>query len=210
MNKNRLENFSDGVFSIAATLLILNVKIPDTHRFNNQKLNINLLVSLPHLATFAFSFIVIGVFWVAHHRIFSFVKIPDGTLLWLNIFYLLFVATIPFSASILSENPFLPTAILLYTVTLFIIALMHFILLHYLLRNEHLKHEALTEDLYRSAKKIAVIAPICYIIAAVGSFINVYISFFAIAFAIVYSIFLPGKGKIEEQIISTAREEENK
>ena len=85
MNKNRLENFSDGVFSIAATLLILNVKIPDTHRFNNQKLNINLLGSLPHLATFAFSFIVIGVFWVAHHRIFSFVKIPDGTLLWLNI-----------------------------------------------------------------------------------------------------------------------------
>ena len=87
---------------------------------------------------------------------------------------------------------------------------MHFILLHYLLRNEHLKHEALTEDLYRSAKKIAVIAPICYIIAAVGSFINVYISFFAIAFAIVYSIFLPGKGKLEEQLISTAREEENK
>ena len=96
MHKTRLENFSDGVFAIAVTLLILGVKIPDTKNFNNTKLNHSLWSSIPHLATFAFSFLVIGVFWVAHNRIFSFVKILDSTLLWLNIVYLLFVAVIPY------------------------------------------------------------------------------------------------------------------
>jgi uncharacterized membrane protein len=153
MNKNRLENFSDGVFAIAVTLLILNVRFPNTKYVSNQHLNDLLIGIVPHLLTFAFSFLVIGVFWISHHRIFSFVRILDSTLLWLNILYLLFIAIIPLTAAILSENPFLPTAILLYTITLLIIALMHFILLEYILRNKVLKHEALTRDIYKSARQ---------------------------------------------------------
>src|SRR6195952_3207775 len=140
MNKNRLENFSDGVFAIAVTLLILNVRIPDAQNLNNHSLNHTLVKLLPRVITFAFSFLVIGVFWVAHHRIFSFVKILDSTILWLNILYLLFVAMIPFPAAILSENPLLPTAILFYCITLLVIALMHFVLLEYAIRNDHIKH----------------------------------------------------------------------
>src|ERR1700759_2537664 len=104
MNKNRLENFSDGVFAIAVTLLILNVRIPmDLNKFTKHDLNQMLLRMFPRLLNFAFSFLVIGVFWVAHHRIFSFVRVLDNTLLWLNIVYLLFVAIIPLTSSLISE-----------------------------------------------------------------------------------------------------------
>lgn len=207
MNKNRLENFSDGVFAIAVTLLILNVRFPDTKYVSNHHLNDLLIGIVPHLVTFAFSFLVIGVFWISHHRIFSFVRILDSTLLWLNILYLLFIAIIPLTAAILSENPFLPTAILLYTITLLIIALMHFVLLEYILRNKTLKHEALTRDIYKSAQRTAIVGPICYIAAAGASFINVYVSFCFILGAMVFYIFFSGKNKVEERMIIVAKKE---
>jgi len=207
MNKNRLENFSDGVFSIAVTLLILNVRIPDAKNLDNHHLNHALYNVIPHALTFIFSFLAIGVFWVAHHRIFSFVKVLNSTLLWLNIFYLLFVAMIPYPAAVLSENPFLPTAILLYSITLLIIALMHFILLQYMLQNKTLKHEALTTDIYISAQKTATVGPICYIIAAIAGYFNVYVSFFFILAAMVFYIFFSGKNKVEEKLITVARKE---
>ena len=84
MNKNRLENFSDGVFAIAVTLLVLNIKLPNIKNLSNHQLNHTLMFVAPHLVTFIFSFLVIGVFWIAHHRIFSFVNVLDSTLLWLS------------------------------------------------------------------------------------------------------------------------------
>lgn len=207
MNKNRLENFSDGVFAIAVTLLILNVRIPDTKYMDNYHLNRDLVRIIPHTVTFIFTFLVIGVFWVEHHRIFSFVKVLNSRLLWLNILYLLFVAMIPLPAAIISENPFLPTAILFYTTTLLIIALLHLIVLQYMLQNKQLKHEALTKDIYRAAQKNAVVGPICYVLAAAASFVNVYISFFFILAAMIFHIFFTARSKVETRLVNAAAKE---
>jgi uncharacterized membrane protein len=207
MNKNRLENFSDGVFAIAVTLLILNVEIPDTRELDNRQLNAALYDAIPRLITFAFSFLVIGVFWVAHHRIFSFVKVLDNTLLWLNILYLLFVAITPLASVVLSENHLLPTAILFYTSTLLLISIMHFFLLEYILRHKDLKHKALTRDVYRSAQKTAVVGPLCYISAAAASWINAYVSFSFIICAMLFYIFFSAKGKVEKQMLIAAKKE---
>jgi uncharacterized membrane protein len=211
MNKNRLENFSDGVFAFAVTLLVLNIHIPlrtSVHPgLTNNQLNHILIDIYPRVGTFAFSFLVIGVFWIAHHRIFGFVRILDSTLLWLNILYLLFIALIPVAAGIISEYPFLPTAILLYSITLLIIAFMHFVILEYILRNRALKHEALTKAVYKSAQRTAIVGPICYIAAAATSFINVYISLVFIVGAMIFYIFFSGKGKMEETVITVAKKE---
>ncbi len=139
MNKNRLEAFSDGVFAIAITLLVLNVKVPNKQNITNAELNNILAASTNQLLSFGFSFLVIGVFWVAHHRIFSFAKVVDTTLIWLNIIYLMFIATIPFPASILADNFFLPTTILLYTGTLFVISILNYIMFRYIINNEKIK-----------------------------------------------------------------------
>jgi uncharacterized membrane protein len=208
MNKNRLENFSDGVFAIAVTLLILDVRIPvDLHKFTNRDLNGMLWHLLPRLVSFAFSFLVIGMFWVAHHRIFSFVRVPNNTLLWLNILYLLFVAIIPVTSSLISENPFLTSSVLFYTINLFVIAIMHLILLEYILNHRTLKHEALTKDIYRSALRTAIVGPVCYVLAAAASFISGYISLGFIIGAVLFYIFFSGRSKVEEKMVSVARKE---
>src|SRR6202012_3858722 len=208
MNKNRLENFSDGVFAIAVTLLILNVRIPMAlNKFTNKELNNILWRLLPRLLNFGFSFLVIGMFWVAHHRIFSFVRVLNNTLLWLNIIYLLFVAIIPITSSLISENPFLPTSVLFYTINLFVIAVMHLILLEYILNHRTLKHEALTTDIYKSALRTAIVGPICYVLAAASSFVSGYISLAFIIGAMLYYIFFSGRTKVEEKMISVARKE---
>ena len=178
MNKNRLEAFSDGVFAIVITLLILNVKVPDVHIKDNGQLNHIIFAALPKLLSFGFSFLVIGIFWIAHHRIFSFAKVVDTPLLWLNLVYLMFNALVPFPASILADNFFLPTTILIYTGTLFLISLMHFIILEYIIRNEDVKHEALTKSIYRSAIRSAVTGPVCFLLAGASCFISAYLSLF--------------------------------
>lgn len=207
MNKNRLEAFSDGVFAIVITLLILNVKVPDIHITNNGQLNHIIFAALPKLLSFAFSFLVIGIFWIAHHRIFSFVKVVDTPLLWLNLVYLMFNALVPFPASILADNFFLPTTILFYTGTLFLISMMHFIILEYIIRHEDIKHEALTKDIYRSATKSAIIGPACFILAGASCFISAYLSLFFIVFALFFSIFIIGRNKVSKKLIDVAKEE---
>lgn len=171
---------------------------------NNAQLYHILYNALPPLASFGFSFIVIGVFWVAHHRIFTFVEIPNRTLLWLNILYLLFIAVVPLSAGILSENPLLPTAIFIYAATLFIIAIMHLVLLRYILSESRVKHEALTPSTYKTAARIAIVGPICYLLAAILSFVSVYLSFFLIISALIFYIFFSGKNKVEDKMINIA------
>ena len=207
MNKNRLEAFSDGVFAIAITLLILNVKVPDKQNINNEHLNQILRNATPKLLSFAFSFLVIGVFWVAHHRIFSFAKVVNTPLLWLNIIYLMFIALIPFPASILADNFFLTTTILLYTGNLLIISILNFIILEYITQTESIKHEAFTKEVYRSAIKTAIIGPVCYILAAASSFISVYLSLFFMTCALFFYIFISGKNTMSQKLIDVAKED---
>jgi uncharacterized membrane protein len=200
MNKNRLENFSDGVFAFAGTLLIINVKMPDTKGLTNEGLNQVLFNAGPHVITFAFTFLVVGIFWVAHQRIFRFAKVLDSTLIWLNILYLLFIVTIPLPTAVLSGNPFLPTAIIFYSASLFIVGGMHFLLLGYIYRRPHLKLDTLTPEVYHSMRKIALVGPVFYVFAAAASFINVYISFVAIVAVIFYYIFMVRRSKTEKGI----------
>ncbi len=207
MNKNRLEAFSDGVFAIAITLLILNVKVPDKQNISNGQLNRILISAAPKLLSFSFSFLVIGVFWVAHHRIFSFVKVVNTPLLWMNILYLMFIALVPFPASILADNFFLTTTILLYTGTLFIISMLNFSILKYIVKNDTVKHEALTKEVYHSAIKTAIIGPVCYIFAAVSCFISVYLSLFFMTCALIFYIFFSGNNTMSKKLIDVAKED---
>ena len=98
MSPARTEAFSDGVFSIAATLLVLDLKVPAA--------NGDLLSALAHLwpayASYAVSFLTIGIIWMNHHTIFAHLRRVDRPLQVLNLLLLLVVALIPFPTSILA------------------------------------------------------------------------------------------------------------
>jgi uncharacterized membrane protein len=100
VRKERLETFADGVFAIAATLLILNVELPD----GGGSLRHELVHLWPAYAAYAVSFLVIGVIWVNHHEILSLVSHTDRTFLFLNVFFLLAVAFLPFPTRVLANN----------------------------------------------------------------------------------------------------------
>jgi uncharacterized membrane protein len=111
MEKNRLEAFSDGVFAIVITLMVFEIKIPHV---DTLQLNSALVRVLPKILAFVLSFIIIGVYWVAHHNMLFFIKSVDRTALWLNNLVLLTVALIPFPTALLGDYPYVATPAILY------------------------------------------------------------------------------------------------
>lgn len=109
MNKTRLEAFSDGVFAIVITLLVLEVRPSGGGGGLDMFLH-----ALPHMLTFALSFVLVGVYWVAHHNMLHFVREADRGLLWLNLFLLLAVAFIPFPAALLGAAHADPASVRVY------------------------------------------------------------------------------------------------
>jgi uncharacterized membrane protein len=120
---NRLLGFSDGVFAIAITLLILNIELPEST--GSAAVGISQLLEVwPDILSYVISFLVIGNYWIGHRGIFDDVESYDGTLLWLNIIYLMFIAFIPFSTSLIGEFPgSVPVIVYAGTITLTSIAL---------------------------------------------------------------------------------------
>src|SRR5580693_7349125 len=101
----RLILFSDAVFAIAITLLVIDLKIPEIPRplVTETKLVESLAALIPKFAGFLVSFFIIGLFWTIHHRMFGYVVNYHPKLLWLNLIFLLFIVTMPFSTSFYSE-----------------------------------------------------------------------------------------------------------
>jgi TMEM175 potassium channel family protein len=98
----RIVAFSDGVFAIAITLLVLALDIPD--HLHGESVGEALWDQRENLLAYALSFAVIGRFWVVHHRFFSEVTGFDGRLLSINIFYLAWIVLIPFSSKVLGDH----------------------------------------------------------------------------------------------------------
>jgi len=113
---SRIVAFSDGVFAIAITLLVLNLGVPE--RIRSDDLAKYLLEQWPDLLAYVISFAVIGRFWIVHHRFFASVVGFDGRLLGFNLFYLGWVALFPFSAQVLGDHGGDSAAIVLYSINL--------------------------------------------------------------------------------------------
>lgn len=99
METSRLETFSDGVFAIAATLLILDVSLPagGTGSLAHQLAHL-----WPSYAGYAVSFVTIGVMWINHHAVFKLIDHIDRTFLTINVIFLLLIAFVPFPTHVLA------------------------------------------------------------------------------------------------------------
>ncbi|MGF1429029.1 TMEM175 family protein [Kitasatospora sp. LaBMicrA B282] len=104
----RVEAFSDGVFAIAITLLVLDIKVPVAD--GARELWHALGAEWPAYCAYLVSFLVIGVMWVNHHTVFSYIARVDRTLVFLNLLLLLVVAALPFPTALLAENLRRPAA----------------------------------------------------------------------------------------------------
>jgi len=123
---SRIVAFSDGVFAIAITLLVLSLHIPE--QLHGESLGSALWDQRQDLLAYAISFAVIGRFWVIHHRFFGDVTGFDGRLLGLNILYLAWIVLIPFSSEVLGDHGGDADAIVLYAVNLAAVALLGWVM----------------------------------------------------------------------------------
>jgi uncharacterized membrane protein len=113
---SRIVAFSDGVFAIAITLLVLNLTVDKG--LSGKQLTDALVDNWDNLVAYGISFAVIGRFWIVHHRMFSEVKAFDGRLLGLNLFYLAWIVLIPFSSQVLGDYGGETPSVVLYSVNL--------------------------------------------------------------------------------------------
>jgi uncharacterized membrane protein len=101
---SRLLALSDGVFAIAMTLLVLNVPVPQLPAAaTDEQVRKAFFDVLPNIAVFVLSFLLVGVYWLVHHRQFMTVRSIDQRLAWLNLIALLTVCLMPFTTSFFSR-----------------------------------------------------------------------------------------------------------
>ena len=167
----RLILFSDAVFAIAITLLVIEIKIPELpHDSVSEN---ELLKSLGHLVPkfigFVVSFLLIGQYWLVHHRMFGYVTNFSASLIWLNILYLLVVALMPFSTGFYSEYAMSETMtpVIFYTANIACIGIINFIMWRYISKPERKLTENLTQPLARFFSARALAVPVIFIIFAI-------------------------------------------
>lgn len=169
----RLLFFSDGVFAICITLLIIEIKVPELQEFTDHALWENLRESGLKFLGFLISFGVVGHYWSVHHRIFGYVKKYTATLLWLNLGFLLSIVTLPFSSGLVGEfsayeEMQIPYAI--YAINICLTALMNTWLWNYV---SNPKRNLLTRKLSASRRKLGVyrslIIPFVFILSMLVS-----------------------------------------
>lgn len=168
VNKNRLEQFSDGVFAIAITLLALELKVP--HLLNTEigKSIKELIPLIPNIATFILSFLTIAIFWVNHHQMTRNIETVSRRVVWSNILFLMFVTLIPFATSVVTENPSNMLSVLTYSFILFGNSLSFTVLRIFI----H-KHEGRKSIAFRRS----MVGPIIYGFAVISSIISIDIAY---------------------------------
>lgn len=169
--KARLEQFSDGVFAIAITLLALELHVPLLHSTGIRDASRELAPLVPTLLTFVLSFVAIAIFWVNHHQLSLSMGRISRRILWTNIFFLLFITLIPFVTQATSINTHHPLAIVAYSIVLFG-ASTFFTLLRYFV------HTGAGETRFPMVRSF--VGPAFYLLAIIGAFASVWCSYAAL------------------------------
>jgi len=163
VNTERLQSFSDNVFAVAVTLLVLNIPIPRHGSLGQQ-----IADQWPAYAAYVLSFATVGVLWVNHHALLDHVVKADKGLLYLNLLLLLFVVLVPHPTGLLAgylrdthENARL--AVALYGGTMFVTALCFSALWAYVAWKRHLAHPHAQPGLGAEVRR-SVAAPVAYLI----------------------------------------------
>ena len=132
-SSERLKALSDGVFAIILTILVLELKVPP--HLPHKSLLEAFHELRPTLIAWVISFLITGMYWVAHRDIFARVRIVDRDLVWLNLLFLLPCALIPFAASVLGEYPGDSRAVQVYGGVLILCSLLRLALYGFVVRH---------------------------------------------------------------------------
>lgn len=174
MTKGRLEAFSDGVFAIAITLLVLDLTVPKGHP--DGELWAALGREWPSYFAYLVSFLVIGIIWVNHHTVFEKVRAVDRAVLFANLALLLFVSVIPFPTRLVAEyltsSADARVAVAIYSTTMLATGLSYGALWLVITRDAGLLHAHLDRAAQRAAIRRFGLGNVVYLLTIGLSFLN--------------------------------------
>ena len=186
---SRIEAFSDGVFAIAITLLILDIKVPP----GDPGLGAALMRQWPAYVAYLISFWFIGIMWVNHHRLFTHIHKADNALMFLNLLLLLGISAVPFPTALVAahfHSPDRVIAVAVFNGLYVVLALFFNALWRYSVRAK-LLNSALMESAASISRQYAV-GPLAYLICFALTWISIPASLIMnIALAIFFAI--PGR-----------------
>jgi uncharacterized membrane protein len=199
MNKTRVEAFSDGVFAIAITLLVLTIAQPGARGYLD--LRHQLLQRWPSLAAYVVSFVVIGIMWVNHHTVFSHLRSVDRGLFYWNLVLLMSIVFIPYPTEVFGEALRLhqgaKTAAVLYSITMTLNALMWSGLWLHASRGRRLLHDEFPESERSVSTLLFAGGSVLYLVSVGVAFINAYLCLVFHGVLALYYAFDPISRRVE-------------
>src|SRR5215204_6173439 len=179
---DRLSFFSDGVFAIAITLLIIEIKVPVIEHASNEQLTDSLSEMSLKFIGFLISFAIVGHYWSVHHRIFGYIRKYNSPLLWLNLGFLCSVVLLPFSSGLLGEyssDLHLYVPYVVYVINICLTGLMNCWLWLYI---SNPKKQFLTHTISNARIRLglyrSLIIPLVFVVSLIVFYINPFISRF--------------------------------
>lgn len=163
MDKGRLEAFSDGVLAIVITIMVLELKVPQTSELAS------LQSVLPTFLSYVLSYLYLGIYWNNHHHLLQAARRVNGRILWANLHLLFWLSLIPFVTGWMGENHFASMPVALYGIVLLASAIAYFILSLTLIAhkdNQSVLLKALDKDLKGKISMVFYIAAILLAFAA--------------------------------------------
>jgi TMEM175 potassium channel family protein len=176
LHLTRIEAFSDGVFAIVVTLLVLELKLPVLKDHGSVNELAHQLVELaPKFLSWLISFIIVCKFWLNHHHVLSLAHHANYGLAWLNSLFLMGQAFIPFPTAMMGEYPTNPLAVSLFGAVFAVNTLLFIALQRYIVRNLIKPELAAAQDSHAFVKSL--IGPASYLTGAAAAWVSVHAAF---------------------------------
>ncbi|HPX60206.1 MAG TPA: TMEM175 family protein [Deltaproteobacteria bacterium] len=170
MSTTRIESLADNVFSVAMTLLVVNLTIPEALRLSDMELH-ELLIRQSHkIYNYFMSFMLLAVLWVAHHRQSHFIRKTDHIHLWINMLILMFVVLMPFSTTLIGDYGSTPTARAFFSGNMLVLALLFQLNWIYATR----QHRLVRPDLEEHAIRMGTVRCTAFLSVAAASLFCAY------------------------------------
>ncbi len=195
MNKTRVEAFSDGVFAIIITIMVLEIKVPHGSEW------VELHHLLPVFISYFMSFLFVGIYWANHHHLLHSAKGVSSGIIWSNLILLFWLSLIPFATGWMGENNFAANSVALYG-TLLLLCGIAFTILQKAIEKHALDLESLKRAFVNLNKK-GMASTLGYLISIPLAYVNPILS--GVIFVLISILWL-----IPDKSIERALKGENK
>ncbi|MCE0482846.1 MAG: DUF1211 domain-containing protein [Methylacidiphilales bacterium] len=172
----RIEAFSDGVFAIIVTLLVLDLRVPELHEpISTSDLGEQLILLLPKFLSWLISFVIVCKFWLNHHYALGLARHANYGMVWLNSIFLMFQSFVPFPTALMGEYPTNPLAVSLFGIVMSFNTVLFIVLQSYIIRN--LLKPELVEEIDPRLTRKSLSGPAGYLLGAALAWFSVHAAF---------------------------------